>query len=116
MNTAPQKNPNVSQPQQAGTPKMSTEQAMVSMKKQIQELLQGSGITPEKLVQLGNFAFSAIKDKSLYPVFQKAAVESGIFSPTDFKPGIDFQLLSQVVIMGKVTQKMIESGQVRSAR
>jgi hypothetical protein len=117
MPTTPENLQNVA-PQQAMTEVEAPEaqepsgQAEVAkMKREISSLIGEGKVSPQQLTQLGVLAEQSIKDKALFPVLKKAAVQTGIMSPADFKEGIDYQVLAYLIVIGKVTQQMIQAGQ-----
>lgn len=84
---------------------ISVQQGIDVVKQEI-EKAQQQGIQPATFVKLGDFALGAIKDKSLYPIFTKALVDNKIADQKDFKPGIDYQMLSHFAMLGKVAGQM----------
>lgn len=84
---------------------VSAQQGIAVVKQEI-EKAQQQGIQPATFVKLGDFALGAIKDKSLYPIFTKALVDNKIADQKDFKPGIDYQMLSHFAMLGKVAGQM----------
>lgn len=84
---------------------ISVQQGIAVVKQEI-EKAQQQGIQPATFVKLGDFALGAIKDKSLYPIFTKALVDNKIADQKDFKPGIDYQMLSHFAMLGKVAGQM----------
>jgi hypothetical protein len=67
---------------------------------------QQLGVQPAMFVQLGNFAEQAAKDSALYPIFTKALIDQKLADPEDLQKGIDYQMLSHFVILGKVAEQM----------
>jgi hypothetical protein len=66
------------------------------------------GVTPDKFVQMGNFALQVVKDKSLYPVFTQALIQNQLADETDIPKTPDMQMLSYFVMLGKVAKQMTE--------
>jgi hypothetical protein len=117
MNTAPQKISNVSpQKQQAQAQavekQLSTGENIEQIKKELIGLFGEGKVKPQQMVQLGGMSEKAIQDKALYPMVQKTAIQLGIVSPLDLQKGIDYQFLGHMVVFGKITEKMIQNGQL----
>lgn len=89
-------------------PQQSTQQFTYQVKEEIKKLLKTAGMPPQILIQLGNMAVSAIKDKALYPVVVDATVKSGLLQPNQVVEGIDYKLLASLATAGKIA-KMIEA-------
>jgi hypothetical protein len=66
------------------------------------------GVTPDKFVQMGNFALQVVKDKSLYPVFTQALVQNKLATEQDIPKKPDMQMLAYFVMLGKVAKQMTE--------
>jgi hypothetical protein len=78
-------------------------------KQQISTLMQQANITPDQLIYGGQLAERAIRDKAMYPVALKAAVDAGLINPSDVPEGIDYKFLAAAVSAGKIAQ-MIKDG------
>lgn len=72
------------------------------VKSALNKFMQRDGIAPQTIVQLGDMAKAAIKDKALWPVFKQAAIRSNVADETDFQGGVDYRLLSFFVTAGKL--------------
>ena len=94
MPTTPENLQNVA-PQQAMTEVESPEPTgrgeVAKLKREISSLIGEGNVSPQQLVQLGMLAEQSIKDKALFPVLKKAAIQTGIMSNADFKEGINYQ-------------------------
>ena len=83
-----------------------SDQAQISqMNQQVQGLMKKHNVNPQQLARLGDFAFSAIKDKTLWPMFKNAVVQSKMVDPATLKEGIDYKMLGQFVMAGKVAKE-----------
>lgn len=82
-------------------------------KNDLRRIIQQVGIDPRRLVQAGKFAEAALRDKSMYPIAIQMAIKLDLISPEDVQPGgIDYRLLSYGITAGKLTQELIDEGQV----
>lgn len=95
---APQQKP-VEMEGQAGAAKGNE---VAQVKQGLSKLMQTSGVQPQTIIQLGDLAMAAIKDKALYPMFKQMVVQSGVADPGDVGPNIDYRMLSYFVMASKL--------------
>jgi len=86
------------------------QQMLYESKEKIKGILKQSNINPQVLINLGDMAMGAIKDKALYPMLWQALEQSGL-SPGKEKPeGIDYKLLAHLVAAGKIAKMIAQEG------
>jgi len=81
---------------------------MTEMFKQAIQQAGNLGVTPDKFVQMGNFAMQVVKDKSLYPVFTQALIDNKLASEEDLPKSPDLKMIGYFVMLGKVAKQMME--------
>ena len=89
------KNFQVSDQQQAG-----------QFEAQAQELIQKHNVDPGLLAKIGDMAFAAIKDKAMYPMVKDAIVKNKLAKPEQLQQGLDYKMLANFVMIGKVAKKL----------
>jgi hypothetical protein len=95
-----------------GKPKQSPE--VEKAKNDLRRIIKQVGIDPQKVIQAGKYAEAALKDPKLYPMAIENAVKSGLLTPDQVpkEPGINWQLLSQGMTAGKLTEELIQEGKL----
>jgi hypothetical protein len=98
--------------QNGGKPKQSPE--VEKAKNDLRRIIKQVGIDPQKIIQAGKYAEMALKDPKLYPMVIENAVKSGLLTQEQVpkEPGINWQLLSQGITAGKLTQQLLEEGKL----
>ena len=82
-------------------------------KNDLRRIIQQIGIDPQRIIQAGKYAQAALRDPKMYPIAIQMAVKSDLISPEDVQPGgIDYRLLSYGITAGKLTQELINEGQL----
>ena len=82
-------------------------------KNDLRRIIQQVGIDPQRLIQAGKYAEAALRDKNMYPIAIQMAIKSDLISPEDVQPGgIDYRILSYGITAGKLTQELIDEGQL----
>ena len=85
---------------------MDDQQKVQQVTQAIQQAIQEGGVNPQVIVQFGNMAEQAIKDKALYPMFVKQLENYKLIDPGELGQSINYHALSMFVLMGKIAQKM----------
>ena len=91
---------------------MATAQDTTQAKRDLIESIKEEGLDPNMLIQLGNMAEAVLKDKSLYPQFLQAVVDSGLAEEADFTGNIDYQIIGVFVAAGEMVKQMMASGEL----
>jgi hypothetical protein len=91
---------------------MATAQQVAETKQMVREAMQEEGVSAETLVRLGQMAEAVLKNKSLYPQFIQAIIDSDLAEEGDIPLDIDYQLIGVFVVIGEMTKKMIASGEL----
>ena len=73
--------------------------------KQILDVIQQSGIPPQKFVEIGQLAEDAIADKKKYSKFVDYMVREQMEDAQDLKKP-DYQMLGMLAVIGKVAQTL----------
>jgi len=73
--------------------------------KEILNVIQQSGIQPQKFVEIGQLAEAAINDKKKYSKFVDYMVREKMEDARDLKKP-DYQMLAMLVVIGKVAQTL----------
>jgi hypothetical protein len=91
---------------------MATAQEEMQVKQLVREAMTEQGVSAETLISLGQMAQDVLKDKSLYPQFIQAIIDSDLAEEGDIPLDIDYQLIGVFVVIGEMTKKMIASGEL----
>ena len=71
-------------------------------KEQLQKLITENNIDPNTLIQLGDMASQALKDKSLYPMVKQKALQSKIAKPEDIQEGFDYRFIGSLMSIAQL--------------
>ena len=55
-----------------------------------------------------------LEDKSLYPQFLQAVIQSGLAEEDDMDEEIDYEIIGVMVALGEMVKQMIESGEIEA--
>jgi hypothetical protein len=91
---------------------MATAQQVAETKQMVRESILEEGIDPNTLIQLGAMAQAVLNDKSKYPQFLQAVVDSGLAEEADFTGNIDYQIIGVFVAAGEMVKQMMASGEL----
>lgn len=75
-------------------------------KVQLQQLMDQQGVKPADLMDLGDLARKALKDKALYPMVKQRAIQSKVAQPNEIGEGIDFRFLGALISVGELVKQM----------
>jgi capsular polysaccharide biosynthesis protein len=93
---------------------MATAKEVQETKQMVREAMIEDNVSPETLLRLGIMAEDVLKDKSLYPEFLQAIVDSDLAEEEDIEEGIDYQLIGVIATLGEMTRQMIASGEIEA--
>lgn len=82
---------------------------IANAQEQLQKLITENNIDPNTLIQLGDMASQALKDKSLYPIVKQKALESKIAKPEDIQEGFDYRFIGAMISSGKLAEMLVRS-------
>jgi hypothetical protein len=91
---------------------MATAQEVAQVKQMVKESILEEGLDPNIFVRLGDLAQAVLKDKSAYPQFLQAVVDSGLAEEADFTGDIDYQIVGVFVAAGEMVKEMLASGEL----
>jgi hypothetical protein len=91
---------------------MATAQEVAQVKQMVKESILEEGLDPNIFVRLGELAQAVLKDKSAYPQFLQAVVDSGLAEEADFTGDIDYQVVGVFVAAGEMVKEMLASGEL----
>jgi|APGre2960657373_1045057.scaffolds.fasta_scaffold16385_2 hypothetical protein len=91
---------------------MATAQQVAETKQMVREAMQEEGVSAETLVRLGQMAEAVLKNKSLYPQFVQAVIDSDLAEDGDIPATIDYQMLGVFATLGEMARQMIASGEL----
>ena len=94
-----------------GNQQQQVQQAKLSVK----QFIEASKIKPQTIIQLGDMAEAALKDKALYQVFREQAMKSGAADEEDVPAKPNPHLLVSFVALGKLASQMMQSGELAGA-
>jgi hypothetical protein len=83
-------------------------------KQMVREAMIEEGITSKTLIRLGKMAEDVLQDKSLYPKFSQALIDSDLAEKEDVSKKIDYQLIGVVATLGEMARQMIASGEIEA--
>lgn len=91
---------------------MATSQEVAQVKQMVKESIIEEGLDPNVFVRLGEMAKAVLKDKSMYPQFLQAVVDSGLAEEADFSGDVDYQIIGVFVAAGEMVKEMLASGEL----
>lgn len=87
--------------------------AVEKAKRELRTIFSKSGIRPETVVKAGKMAEAAIADPAMYPAVIQMALKEGLIPKEQIKSDqIDYQLLAAAVSAGKLSQMIIDDGEM----
>jgi len=117
----PQKNP-ISAPQQGvdnadvmnQMKGKSKPEPVQQAKERLLKIIKQVGLDPQKVIQAGKYAESALKRPEMYQMALDKAVKAGLLTPDQLPkgPGIDFQLLGNGLTAGRLTEELVKEGKL----
>ena len=93
---------------------MSTPEQYAETKQMVRQAMQEEGVSAQALIQIGDLAKKVLEDKSLYPQFLQAVIQSGLAEEDDMDEEIDYQIIGVMVALGEMVKQMIESGEIEA--
>jgi hypothetical protein len=93
---------------------METKSELEQTKQMVREAMIEDNVSPQTLIRLGKMAEAVLKDKSLYPKFLQAVVESELADEDDMDEEIDYQIIGVIATLGEMTRQMIASGEIEA--
>jgi hypothetical protein len=93
---------------------MQTSKEVQETKQMVREAMIEDNVSPQTLIRLGKMAEAVLKDKSLYPQFLQAVVESELADEDDMDDEIDYQIIGAMAALGEMTRQMIASGEIEA--
>jgi hypothetical protein len=91
---------------------MATAQEVAQVKQMVKESILEEGLDPNIFVRLGEMAKAVLEDRSVYPQFLQAVVDSGLAEEADFTGDIDYQIVGVFVAAGEMVKEMLASGEL----
>lgn len=91
---------------------MATSQEVAQVKQMVKESILEEGLDPNIFVRLGEMAKAVLKDKSMYPQFLQAVVDSGLAEEADMSGDVDYQIIGVFVAAGEMVKEMLSSGEL----
>jgi hypothetical protein len=91
---------------------MATAQQVAETKQMVREAMQEEGVSADTLIRLGQMAEAVLKNKSLYPQFLQAIIDSDLAEEEDLETEIDYQLIGVFATLGEMARQMIASGEL----
>ena len=91
---------------------MATAQETEQIKRDLINSINEQGIDPNMLIQLGDMAEAVLQDKSLYPDFVQAVIDSGLAEDDEFTNEIDYQIIGFFVATREIVKEMMTSGEL----
>ena len=85
------------------------QEVVMRLKEDLKQALAQHQVQPQVMANLGKMAFSAIKNKTLYPIVIQHAQQAKIIG-TDVEPDYDYKVLSQFVTNGKLAEMIMQEG------
>jgi hypothetical protein len=91
---------------------MATSQQVAEVKQMVKESILEEGLDPNIFVRLGEMAKAVLEDKSMYPQFIQAVVDSGLAEEAGMEGEIDYQVIGVFVAAGEMVKEMLASGEL----
>lgn len=73
---------------------------------QLLQIVQETGVSPEKFSNIGNLAEQVMKDKNLYPKFVNEMINMGIGTPEEFGNQVNYQALIAMSALGRAAKAL----------
>jgi hypothetical protein len=83
-------------------------------KQLVKEVMLEEGITSKTLMRLGKMAEDVLQDKTLYPKFLQAIIDSDLADEEDLSKKIDYQLIGVMATLGEMSRQMVNSGEIEA--
>ena len=80
----------------------------------VRQAMLEEGVSAQALIQIGDLAKKVLEDKSLYPQFLQAVIQSGLAEEDDMDEEIDYEIIGVMVALGEMVKQMIESGEIEA--
>ena len=93
---------------------METKSELEQTKQMVREAMIEDNVSPQTLIRLGKMAEAVLKDKSLYPKFLQAVVDSDLADAEDIDEGMDYQFIGAMATLGEMARQMIASGEIEA--
>jgi len=93
---------------------MSTPEQYAETKQMVRQAMQEEGVSAQALIQIGDLGKKVLEDKSLYPQFLQAVIQSGLAEEDDMDEEIDYEIIGVMVALGEMVKQMIESGEIEA--
>ena len=93
---------------------MSTPEQYAETKQMVRQAMQEENVSAQALIQIGDLAKKVLEDKSLYPQFLQAVIQSGLAEEDDMDEEIDYEIIGVMVALGEMVKQMIESGEIEA--
>ena len=93
---------------------METKSELEQTKQMVREAMIEDNVSPQTLIRLGKMAEAVLKDKSLYPKFLQAIVDSDLADAEDIDEGMDYQFIGAMATLGEMARQMIASGEIEA--
>jgi hypothetical protein len=83
-------------------------------KQMVREAMAEDNVSPSTLISLGKMAEDVLKDKSLYPQFLQAVVDSDLADAEDMDENMDYQFIGAMAALGEMAKQMVASGELKA--
>ena len=93
---------------------MPTSKEVLETKQMVREAMIEDNVSPQTLIRLGKMAEAVLKDKSLYPKFLQAIIDSNLAEAEDVDDGMDYQFIGAMATLGEMARQMIASGEIEA--
>ena len=84
------------------------------IKQMVKDAMAEDGVTSQTLIQLGKMAEDVLQDKTLYPKFLQAIVDSDLADKEELSKKIDYQLIGVMATLGEMSRQMVASGEIKA--
>jgi hypothetical protein len=93
---------------------MPTSKEVLETKQMVREAMIEDNVSAATLIRLGKMAEEVLKDKSLYPKFLQAIIDSNLAEAEDVDEGMDYQFIGAMATLGEMARQMIASGEIEA--
>ena len=83
-------------------------------KQMVRDAMAEDGVTSKTLIRLGKMAEDVLQDKTLYPKFLQAIVDSDLADKEELSKKIDYQLIGVMATLGEMSRQMVASGEIEA--
>lgn len=91
------------------------QQQLETAKQQVKQMVQQAGVPPAAIAQMGKMAVAAMKDPAIAEMLKQQLIQTKLADPEDFQDGINPVKLASFAALGRMTEQMMQTGELGGA-